>query len=171
MIFCMHSINALFLLGDTSLNCMVSLGFSSLWFVYMVLICIISLSSFFLIFWPCNKFKNSNWHFFILNTCRDFQCFDLHILSCGRLLLSFFSGSSMFVFHFGKTVYPLFYNFFIQQSGAFYNLITFVTGGLILSLIYHPRMHPYGMFLNPICHIVTIAEMIVFSLLHKVEHI
>ncbi|KHN26897.1 hypothetical protein glysoja_035536 [Glycine soja] len=30
------------------------------------------------------------------------------------------------------------------MSGAFYNLITFVTGGLILSLIYHPRMHPYA---------------------------
>ncbi|RDX80839.1 hypothetical protein CR513_38558, partial [Mucuna pruriens] len=35
----------------------------------------------------------------------------------------------------------------MQESGAFYNLIYFVTGGLILSLIYHPHMHPYGMYL------------------------
>lgn len=88
---CLHSLNAVFLLGDASLNCMV-IFFWFYFFAYIISLYI----------------PTSNLHL-LLNTCRGFQCFDLHILFCGQLYLWFFSGSFMLVFHYGKTEYPIFW--------------------------------------------------------------
>lgn len=101
------------------------------------------------------------WHFslnptsnlrLLLNICRDFQCFDLHILFCGRLCLCFFSGSSMLAFPYGKNKYPIFWFLPFTWPNSVHNFLSVVPGGLILSLTCHPHMQPYGMFLNSVHH-------------------
>lgn len=132
----MHSVNAVFLLGETSLNGMVSFFFSFL-------------------FLFCLWLSSSRFQLLLLNTCRDFQCFDLHILSCGPAYLWFFNGSYMPLFQCGKNMYLIFLIILLfnwRNSVVAHNSLTFVTGGLILSLTCHPHMHPCGMFLNSIGH-------------------
>lgn len=103
----MHSVNAVLLLGETSLNCMVSLFFLALLILLL------------------NYLTSNLQQLFLLNTCRAFQCFDLHILSCGQLHLWFFSGSSMPLFRFGKTVYPIFFLLLFNRYSSVHNLLTF----------------------------------------------
>jgi len=125
---CLHSLNAVFLLGEVLLNCMVIFHC-----VLFVCSCHFSLLT------------------YLLNTCRDFQCFDLHILFCGRLCLCFSSGSSMLVFHYGKNEYPIFWLLLFTGQNS-HNFLSVFPGGLILSLTCHPHMQPYGMFLNSVHH-------------------
>lgn len=103
----------------------------------------------------CLWLSSSRFQLLLLNTCRDFQCFDLHILSCGPAYLWFFNGSYMPLFQCGKNMYLIFFIILLfnwRNSVVAHNSLTFVTGGLILSLTCHPHMHPCGMFLNSIGH-------------------
>jgi hypothetical protein len=73
---------------------------------------------------PLSSTLNSQQQF-LLNTCRAFQCFDLHILSYGRLHLWFFSGSSTPLFRFGKTVYPILFLFLSNRHNSVHNFLSF----------------------------------------------
>lgn len=89
---CMHSVNAVFLLGDTILNCLVSLIPLCCWWLFIS-------NSF--------VFNASITNLQLSFPSSVFPCFGLHILFYGRVYLSFFSGSSMLAFQCGKVIFPV----------------------------------------------------------------
>jgi hypothetical protein len=57
-----------------------------------------------------------------------------------------------------KLCIPSYFYFFEISTILFIIFYPFVTGGLTLSLICHPHMHPYGMFLNSTGHQYTMPK-------------
>lgn len=85
----MHTLNAVFLLGDTALNCLVTFLFS--------LVCILDLQ--------LVKISSPCWCLdFSLTLCSDFLGFELLTSSYGPQYMSYSSGSFMLLSHCGNTL-------------------------------------------------------------------
>ncbi|MBA0776232.1 hypothetical protein Gotri_011251 [Gossypium trilobum] len=170
IVVCMHSINAVFLIGDTILNCMVSSTFLYSPNGYVIQTPIVLGGSYYQTHVQAyfehgylkkekKRKEKSRSNSCILQSvynlilpllCSGSLCSELHILFYGRVLLLYSNGSSMLMLTFGKAS-VLFYCLttsytYIMDEWLCSHSVTppLVAGGHIHFLTCHPHMLPYG---------------------------
>lgn len=131
---CLHSLNAIFLLGDASLNCMVIFFLVLFLLILFLLTYLLQTYIYFLTHAEVSSVSICIFYFvdsYICDFSVDHSCLCFIMVKASN--------------PFSDCCFPL-------DTILFVNFLSVVSGGLILSLICHPHMHPYGTFLNSMHH-------------------
>ena len=131
---CLHSLNAIFLLGDASLNCMVIFFLVLFLLILFLLTYLLQTYIYFLTHAEISSVSICIFYFvdsYICDFSVDHSCLCFIMVKASN--------------PFSDCCFPL-------DTILFVNFLSVVSGGLILSLICHPHMHPYGTFLNSMHH-------------------